>query len=241
VNPVGEPPEEPRPRNKPRRPGTTQRNLAVCAHHRVVKSGFGSVAGVFVGKPANVVSSNDDLGLGAGFGEESSRLQCALSSAADGDAATLERPDTAVVDRVGNERRRKLGELWRAPGEGNYAGGDDPLHVEDLAVLEFDAESVRAKGDTDNAPSLQTRERVLLEPAPVIDETLERHRLCAFEGGRSPVASKAERVIRVGDTRGLPSRAEQHPSRDVMRPTLHRLSEGTLTPARIRCAAAESP
>lgn len=75
-----------------------------------MKSGFGSVAGVFVGKPANVVSSNDDLGLGAGFGEESSRLQCALYSADDGDAAALERPEIAVVDRVRDERRRKLGE-----------------------------------------------------------------------------------------------------------------------------------
>ena len=86
---------------------------------------------------------------------------------------------------------------------------------------------MRVKGDTDNAPSLQTRDRVLLEPAPVIDEALERHRLCAFEGRRSLVASKAERVIRVGDMRGLPSLAEQHPSRRVMRSTLHRLSEGT--------------
>jgi hypothetical protein len=173
VNPIREPPEERRPRNKPRRPGTAQRNLAVGVHHRVVKSGFGRVAGVSVGKPANVASSNDALGLG--FGKESSRLQYALSSADDGDAAALERPEVAVVERVRDERRRKLGELWRAPGEGNYAGGDDhPLRIEDLAVLEFDAESVRVKEDTDNAPSLQTRDRVLLEPAPVIDEALER-------------------------------------------------------------------
>jgi hypothetical protein len=126
-----------------------------------------------------------------------------------------------------DELRRKVGELWRTPREGDYPGGDyHPLRTEGLTVVDLDPESIGVRRDMHHATLLEARDRALLEPASVIDEALERHRFCPHVAGRHLVVSEAERVIRVGDMGGVPSRAEQHPARHVMRPALHRLPEG---------------
>ena len=102
----------------------------------------------FLRQPPNVAPSNEELGFGASFGKESSRLECALASADDGDPAVLEYAEITVVDSVRDEFRRKAGELWRAPGEGNDPGSDDhSLRKKGLAVVELDAEPMWVRGE----------------------------------------------------------------------------------------------
>src|SRR5215218_4979144 len=212
VNSVWQPLKEPGRPRKPRRGRAAERGFPMCV---VEEPGIGILDAVdreriFLRrcKPAEVASANEDLGLGAGFGKESGRLERALTSADHGDALALEHAEIAVISRVGDERRRELGELWRAPGEGDYPGGDDHLLCkEGLAVVELDTECMCVRGDTDHATPLESRDGMVLEPSPVIDEACQRHRLCALQTGCSLVASEAERMIRIGDVGGLPSGA----------------------------------
>jgi hypothetical protein len=84
---------------------------------------------------------------------------------------------------------------------------------------------MQVRRDMCYATPLELWDRVLLEPAPVINEALDRHRLCMLETGRALVASEAKRVVRVGDIQGRPPGPEEHPGRHVARPALHRLPE----------------
>ena len=218
---VREAPEKRRPRGEPCRPWPSERDLAVG----VVPQPAVDLAALRR-QPADVLPADEDLGVGAGLGEERRRLECALASADDEHAAARERTEVVVVRRVRDERARKPGEPRRQPRERHDPGRHDHLLRADvLSVVELHVEAAGIRRDAQDAASLEPGDRPRLEPAAVLDEAGKRHRLCALEAARLLEAVEAERVIGVGDMGRLPARAKEHARGHVTGPALHRLAE----------------
>ena len=194
-------------------------------------------------EPADPRRARDDLDVGARLVQERRELDGALPGPDDRrarSAVVVHRPQRRRMARL---RRLEVGELHRAMGEGVEPGRDNhAAGGECLAILEHDAESCASALEPPDAAAIEVGHGALLEPLPVADEVVTRHRPGERHTVLLLIRVEAERALRVRDRRRLPRGTKQHPDRHPPLPEVHsRPSTWTSRPCARRCAAAASP
>ena len=174
------------------------------------------------------------MDAGAALVEQGRALERRLTPPDDRDVGTGELRQVVVLRRVrhgrsrqgraageGLELRRNVGELHVARGHDERARGEDLAGAQpDLVAVALGAHALD--------PLLLDRHQLLLEPAAVADEQVDRNRLLLTENRDADGAAEIlEAVARPG--RGEARRArlglEEHALRHVVAPRVHRIAE----------------
>jgi len=134
-------------------------------------------------------SANEQFDLRSHLVQQCRRLERALTPADDDHALAGEATEVAMLGGVGNKFRRKLQELLRLPGKGHDSAGHHELaRAQQLAIFKLESEAP-VRLDACNLAPIELRERLLLEPAPVVNELLQA------DGAREGFRSGALEVV----------------------------------------------
>ena len=128
-------------------------------------------------QPADHRCADDDLNFCSRFVQQGGRLQRALPAANDQHLLTGEPTEVPVVGRVRHQGNRQARELRRTPGKrGDPCRDDHSPGLPHLSVFERDSETCHITLDACDFTRVDVGHCLLLEPVPILDESVERHR-----------------------------------------------------------------
>jgi hypothetical protein len=176
--------------------------------------------------PVDLRCSHNDFDIGPGLMQQRGRCERTLPPPYHDDVATREPTEVMVLRRVRGERRRQRGERCRAPSErGQPGSNDNPLHFQDLAILQQESEASPAGLDAYDTTLIQIGHGLALKPAPIVDEIIQWYwpRQLEIMGGLIRVERHG--LVRIGDVRSFPGRDQEHALGHLSPPEPHRLAK----------------